>query len=145
MRMTYVVHIAAGSLGLLAGFVALYSVKGATLHRKAGIVFVYAMLATCVAGFAIAALRGVAPAVNIPAALLTASMVVTAVTTLRPPTAGARWVDRGATLIVLVVALAVSRSPGRRSPTAARETGCRRSRSSCSVSSDCWRPWATFG
>ena len=63
--------------------IALYSAKGAPLHRKAGIVFVYTMLAMCAAGFTMAIGRGVAPAVNIPAALLTASLVVTALTTVR--------------------------------------------------------------
>jgi uncharacterized membrane protein len=106
MRMTYVVHIVAGSVGLVSGYVALYAAKGATAHRKAGMVFVYAMLAMCVAGFAIAALRGVAPAVNVPAASLTACMVITAVTTLRQASAWTRRLDRAATLVVAAVAAA---------------------------------------
>ena len=85
MRMTYVIHIVAGALGLASGYVAIYSVKGATVHRKSGMVFVYAMLAMCLAGGSIAALRSVAPATNIPAAIITAYLIVTSLTTVRPP------------------------------------------------------------
>src|SRR3712207_3839891 len=104
MGSAYLVHIAAGGLALVAGFVALYAAKGATIHRKAGTVFVYAMLAACVAGFAIAVVRGVAPAVNVPAALLTGYMVITAVTTLRPRGPRSRALDVTAMLTALAVA-----------------------------------------
>ena len=33
-------HILAGGLALVVGYVALYATKGATLHRKSGMVFV---------------------------------------------------------------------------------------------------------
>jgi uncharacterized membrane protein len=67
VRVTYLVHILAGSLGIVSGFVALYATKGAPLHRRIGMVFVCAMLTTALLGVTIAAVRGVAPAVNIPA------------------------------------------------------------------------------
>jgi hypothetical protein len=105
MRMLYVVHILAGVLGLLAGYLALYTPKGATLHRKSGRLFVYAMLTVAVAGTAIAAIRNVAPALNIPAALLTSYLVITALTTVRPPAAGARWLNPGLMLVALAVGL----------------------------------------
>ncbi|HYC58860.1 MAG TPA: hypothetical protein VEK79_04770 [Thermoanaerobaculia bacterium] len=76
------VHIIAGGLGLVSGYIALYSAKGAPLHRKPGIVFVYAMLTMCVPGLIIAIGRNVAPAINVPAAFLTASLVLTALTTV---------------------------------------------------------------
>jgi hypothetical protein len=101
MKLTYVIHIAAGSLALLSGYVALYAAKGATLHRKAGMVFVYAMLTMCVAGTAIAAVRNVAPAVNIPAALLTSYLVITSVTTVRPVAGWPRWLDYALLLLAL--------------------------------------------
>jgi len=101
--MTYLVHILAGVLGLVFGFIALYAAKGGTLHRKSGILFVYAMLTRCVGGLVMAAVRGVAPAINIPAALLTAYLVVTALVTVRPPAAGSRWLDLGAMLVTLAV------------------------------------------
>jgi len=85
MRATLFVHILAGSVGLVSGFVALYAVKGARLHRKAGMVFVCAMLTMCTVGLLIAVVRNRAPAVNVPAALLTSYLVITALTTVRPP------------------------------------------------------------
>ena len=106
MRLTLLVHILAGSLALVAGFTALYAAKGARLHRKAGIVFVYAMLTMGLAGGAIAAVRGVAPALNIPAALLTACLVITALTTVRAPSAAFRRLDVAAMLVALAVGAA---------------------------------------
>jgi uncharacterized membrane protein len=103
--MMLLLHIAAGLLGLLAGYVALYAAKGAPLHRKAGMVFVYAMLAMCPAGLMISAVRGVAPAINIPAGLLTAYLIITALTTVRPPAAGSRWLEIGAMLVAVAVGL----------------------------------------
>ena len=105
MRMIYVVHIVAGALGLLAGYVALYSAKGAVLHRKSGIVFVYAMLTVCVAGTAIAALRNVAPALNIPAALLTSYLVITSLLTVRTAPVRSRRLDVGLMAVALAVGL----------------------------------------
>jgi uncharacterized membrane protein len=104
--MTYVVHILAGILSLLFGYVALYSAKGSRLHRKSGMLFVYVMLTVCVAGLAMAVVRGVAPAINVPAALLTAYLAITALTTVRPLAASSRWLDIGAMLVALAVGLA---------------------------------------
>ena len=106
MRMTYLVHIVAGTLTVVFGYLALYATKGATLHRKRGRLFVYAMLATAVFGAVISAVRGVAPAINIPAAFLTSYLVITSLTTIRPLAAGSRWLDIGALLVVLGVTLA---------------------------------------
>src|SRR5687768_7564460 len=105
MRLTLLIHILAGAVGLAAGFVALYSPKGARLHRRTGTVFVYAMLTMCVGGVLIAAVRGVAPALNLPAGVLTAYLAVTALTTVRPPAAGARWLHLGGMLVALAVGL----------------------------------------
>jgi len=104
--MTYLVHILAGILVVLSGYVALYATKGATLHRKAGMVFVYAVLPTCAAGLLIAVVRSVAPAINVPAALLTSYLVITSLTTVRPLAAGSRGLDIGALLVVVAVTLA---------------------------------------
>ncbi|HEX8691193.1 MAG TPA: hypothetical protein VF746_02035 [Longimicrobium sp.] len=106
MGTTLLVHILAGSLGLVSGFVALYASKGARLHRRAGMVFVCAMLTMCVAGVTVAAVRGVAPALNLPAGLLTACLVVTALTTVRPSAAWSRRVDAGAMVVALAVGVA---------------------------------------
>ncbi len=103
MRTTYVIHIVAGTLALVSGYVALYATKGAPLHRRSGMVFVSAMLAMCFFGTLIAAVRGVAPAVNIPAGVLTAYLVITGLTTVRPPAVGAPWLDPGLMLVALTV------------------------------------------
>lgn len=104
MRMTYAVHIFAGVLVVLAGYIALYTTKGATLHRRAGMVFFYAMLTTALFGITIALARDVAPAVNVPAALLTSYLVVTSLTTIR--SVESRWLSIVAFLVVLGVTLA---------------------------------------
>ena len=105
MRITLIVHIVAGSLGLISGFIALYSAKGAALHKKAGIVFVCTMLTMSTAGLSIALVRGVAPMINVPAALVTASLVITALTTVRPPSPAARWLNLVAMITLLAVGL----------------------------------------
>ena len=106
MRTTLVLHIIAGALGLVFGYVALFAVKGGPLHRRTGTLFVYTMLALSVLGIVMAVGRGVAPAVNVPAALLTSYLVITALTTVQPPFARSRWLDVGALLLVLAVSMA---------------------------------------
>lgn len=105
MRFLYVVHIVAGAVGLLSGYLALFVRKGGDVHRRSGKVFVYVMLAMATAGSLIAALRGVAPAINIPAALLTAYLVGTAFLTVRKPGIESRAVHSGATVVALGVGL----------------------------------------
>jgi uncharacterized membrane protein len=99
----YAIHIIAGSLGIITGFVALYAAKGGPLHRRLGMVFVYAMLTTAVAGGLIAAVLGVAPSINLPASVMTAYLVVTALMTVRPPFPGSRPLAVGLMLVALTV------------------------------------------
>lgn len=99
------IHIAAGAVGIVAGFVALFALKGATLHRKSGMVFVYSMLVMTLLGAFIAAARNVVPQLNAPVGLLTAYLVVSALTAVRPP-ARADRVDVALLLLVLVVTAA---------------------------------------
>jgi uncharacterized membrane protein len=105
MGTSYVVHIVAGSVGLLSGFIALYTAKGAPLHRQAGLVFVCSMVTMAVAGGLIAAVRNTAPAINIPVALLTLYLVVTAFTTVHPPRIGGRWMHATGMVLALGVGL----------------------------------------
>ncbi len=105
MQTTLVVHIVAGSLGLVSGFVALYSSKGAPLHRRAGRAFVAVMLTMCLTGIAIAAIRGKAPGLNIPAGVLTAYLVTTGFVAVRPPGRGSRVLNVAAMLVGLGVGL----------------------------------------
>jgi len=94
-------HIAAGAFALVFGFVALYAAKGATVHRKAGLLFVYAIVAMAVFGLAVAVGRGVAPAMNIPRALLTACLAITALTSVRAADAQSQRIDAFAMLLTL--------------------------------------------
>ena len=75
MRLMLVVHILCGTLGWLSGYVALYAAKGGPAHRKSGTLFVSVMLTLAVTGFLIAAVNGVAPALNISTAALTFYMM----------------------------------------------------------------------
>ena len=103
MQTTLYLHIFAGALALVFGYVALFASKGSRLHRRSGRLFVYAMLAMALGGFVIAAGRSVAPAINVPAALLTAYLVVTSLATIRPPRSGSRVLQVGALLVALGV------------------------------------------
>lgn len=103
MRMLLVVHIVAGGLGLVAGFAALYAAKGARMHRKSGVLFVYAMVAMGLSGALIAALTSVE--VSVIAGLTATYLVVTALTTVRPPTPGSRRIEVGAVVVGLAVGL----------------------------------------
>jgi hypothetical protein len=51
------VHVIGGVVAIGAGFVALAGLKGARLHRRSGMVFVYAMLTMSATGAAIALLK----------------------------------------------------------------------------------------
>ena len=105
MRIDLIVHILAGAAGIISGFVALYVVKGATVHRKSGMVFVYAMLTMSIIGAGMAALRNVAPAANFPAGIFTAYLVITGMVTVSPPAFWSRRMDIGLMLLGLAFAL----------------------------------------
>ena len=85
MDIILIAHVFGGSLAIAAGFVAITAPKGAPWHRRSGMVFFYAMLLMATLAVLMAAVRGVAPGTNIPAALLTVYLVVTGVRAVRPP------------------------------------------------------------
>ena len=104
MQMMLVVHIVAGGLSLIAGYAALYAAKGATLHRKAGIVFVYAMLVMSLLSAVLAIRHETWVEVNVPAGMLTAYLVITSLTTLRrQPGSASRWTDFALMLVALSI------------------------------------------
>ncbi len=103
MQIMLSVHIIGGTVGLVSGFMALFAAKGAKLHRSSGTLFFYAMLTLGASG-AVLGLAENEPG-NVVAGLLTATMVVTALTTVRPRTRGMRWLDIGAMLVGLPVGL----------------------------------------
>src|SRR5438105_2621323 len=84
MTVPVMIHVAAGGVGILSGAVALYAKKGATLHRRSGRLFVYAMLTMALMGAGIAAVKG--QRANVIAGLLTTYLVVTALITVLPST-----------------------------------------------------------
>ncbi len=77
------IHVVAGSIALLAGAIALSAAKGAPLHRRAGIAFVYAMLVMSGLGAVVAAMISIR--VSITAGALTFYLVATALVTVRRP------------------------------------------------------------
>lgn len=76
------IHILGGMLALIFGYFALFARKGATLHRKAGMGFVIAMIVMSLSGALIATVkpdRG-----SIIAGLLTFYFVITGLMTVKP-------------------------------------------------------------
>lgn len=101
------VHIAAGIIALLAGYLALAATKGAPWHRRAGMVFVYAMVTMSLSGALMEALTKSLTSVNVVAGLLTFYFVATALRTVRPKPQVLSWIDSaGVVLAVGVSALA---------------------------------------
>ena len=89
------IHIAAGGIALVLGAVALSVKKGGNIHRRGGLLFVYAML---VMGTT-AAILG-----NVGGGLMAIYFVVTALTTVRPVSPWTRRINVAA--LVLVAGLA---------------------------------------
>ena len=95
-------HILAGVLALVFGYIALFAAKGATLHRKSGLLFVSAMVTMSLTGALVAFLNS--SSVSVIAGLLSFYFVTTGLLTVRPRSQGPRWIDRGAMLFALTVA-----------------------------------------
>jgi len=98
------VHIIAGSIAILAGFISVFAVKGLKLHRKSGMVFVYAMVVLSLTGAVIATLRHQPP--NIIGGSLAFYMVITAFLTVRPRDERSRWIDVGVLFVGTTVGAA---------------------------------------
>ena len=77
------IHIAAGGLAIVLGAVALSVKKGGTLHRRSGLLFVYAMLVMGTSASIMGLRKGLADG-NVMAGLMTAYFVGTALTNVRP-------------------------------------------------------------
>jgi peptidoglycan/LPS O-acetylase OafA/YrhL len=96
-------HIIGGLTGLTAGAIALSAPKGGTLHRKSGIIFVYAMFLLSSTGAVMAALKP--ERVSVIAGLLTFYLVVTALLTVRRRGRRFPWMDTAAMSFGLAVAI----------------------------------------
>jgi hypothetical protein len=87
------IHVAAGGLALVLGAVALSVKKGGTIHRRSGLLFVFAMLVMGIT----ASILG-----NLFGGLMAVYFVVTAVTTVRRAT---RW-TYGINVVAMLFAVA---------------------------------------
>jgi uncharacterized membrane protein len=98
-------HIAAGVLALAFGYAALYVTKGLTLHRRSGVVFVYAMVVMSLSGAFMDALKTSRISVNVIAGLLTFYFVTTGLLTVRPRVRASRWIDAAGVVLALTVSV----------------------------------------
>src|SRR5688572_19501798 len=99
------VHVIGGAIAIATGFVALYALKGGSLHRSSRTIFVYAMLLMSLTG-AVAAFRHPGTAMNVPAGQMTAYLAVTSPLTVRPSSAANRRVERGAMVAAFALGVA---------------------------------------
>src|SRR5580704_10937907 len=95
-------HIVAGTLGMLSGFVAVFLLKGSRRHGLAGNVFVVAMLVLSASGAYMAFMKS-QPG-NVLGGTLTFYLVATGWFTARHQEIETRIFDWGALLVVLAVA-----------------------------------------
>ena len=101
MPMAYLPHIVAGGVALVAGYVALSASKGATVHRRSGLVFVYAMVVMALSGAIIAAVGRTEGSVI--AGIMTSYFVITGLVAVRRPAAWSPRLDVGLMLLALGV------------------------------------------
>ena len=113
------IHIAAGGLAIVLGAVALSVKKGGTLHRRSGLLFVYAMLVMGTSASILGLRKGGLTDGNAMAGLLTLYFVGTALMTVRPVSRWTRVINLAAltvagTLALFLIAQGVkmSRLPG---------------------------------
>lgn len=104
MHLLLPIHIAAGGLAIVLGAVALVVKKGGTIHRRSGLLFVYAMLVMSFSG-SILGLRNSPTDGNVGAGLMTAYFVGTALTTVRPVSPWTRRINAAALTVVVGLAL----------------------------------------
>jgi uncharacterized membrane protein len=98
-------HILTGISALVFGYVALYATKGATLHRRSGMFFVYAIVTMSLSGALMDALKTRTISVNVVAGLLTFYFVTTGLLTVRLRSQASPWIDRAAAVFVLTVSV----------------------------------------
>jgi uncharacterized membrane protein len=96
-----VFHVAMGTVGLLSGMVAIATRKGGTLHRRSGRVFVGTMMAMGLAAVGISVYEGKH---DVAGGALTAYLIFTAWTTVRPLRGPGRGVDIALMLLATLFA-----------------------------------------
>ena len=101
LQIPLLIHVAGGVAGTVTGFVALSVTKGAPLHKRMGMAFVFAMCVMGLFGSAIAAYESNVGSVI--GGLMTAYLVVTAMTTMRESTPTVHRIDIAAMCVALTV------------------------------------------
>ena len=97
------VHIVAGVLALVFGYVALFAGKGGALHRKSGLFFVFAMVTMSLTGALIAFWHS--SSISVVAGLLTFYFVATALLTVRHRAEDSHRIEIAAMLFALAIAI----------------------------------------
>lgn len=100
--MLLAIHIAAGGLAIILGAVALLTKKGGTIHRRAGLMFVWTMLAMGSTGSILGFFK--TPKENVFAVFMVGYFVLTALTTVRPATSWTRLIN----VVGLVIAIGLA-------------------------------------
>jgi hypothetical protein len=98
------IHIAAGGLAMILGAVALSAKKGGNVHRRAGLLFVGAMLVMGTTASILGFLKSPTDG-NVFAGFMTAYFVLTALTTVRPPSPWTHRINAVALTIAVLLAL----------------------------------------
>src|SRR5258705_8458693 len=97
------IHVMGGLTALVSGAIALYALKGARLHRRSGMIFVYAMLVMASTGTLMSIVH--LNVGNVMAGTLTLYLVFTALLTVPRPAPEFRRIDAVAMLAALAVGL----------------------------------------
>jgi uncharacterized membrane protein len=98
------IHIAAGGLAMILGALALLVKKGGTVHRRGGLLFVYAMIAMGLTASTLGFLKSPTDG-NVLGGIMPIYFVATALTTVRPPSRSSRWINVAALLFAIVFSL----------------------------------------
>jgi uncharacterized membrane protein len=98
------IHVAAGALAMILGAVALSAKKGGTVHRRVGLLFVYAMLVMGATASILGFLKSPTDG-NVFAGIMTAYFVGTALTTVRPVSRSTRAINTAALMVASLLAL----------------------------------------
>jgi uncharacterized membrane protein len=91
------IHIVAGLTAIISGFIAVFALKGAGLHRRTGTIFVYAMLILAFTGATMAFIKHQTG--NVIGASIAFYLVTTGLLTVRPRDKTVRSLDVAALLI----------------------------------------------
>lgn len=98
------VHVFAGMVALIVGYVALFAAKGGRLHKQTGRIFVYAMVVMGLGGSFLAAINPNGSPTNIVAGLVTFYLVTTAMRSVRKTWRPGR-IDVGIALVAFLFGL----------------------------------------